>query len=235
MEGGLKIVLLPGMDGTGDLFREFVRFLPQSLEVVIVRYPTQDVLSYAMLERLVRAACSGSAPFVLVTESFSTPMALEFAAADPLNLRGLILCAGFATAPVKGWGRFLLPPLASFVFNLPLPAFAAKKWLVGPSAPESLVVAVRDAVAAVKPRVLTSRLRAILGCDAREAAARIGVPMLYIRATRDRLVDRSSMDELRRINPQMAVAELDGPHLIVQREPQGIATVVVNFIRGLEA
>lgn len=91
MEGsGLKIVLLPGMDGTGELFQDFVGFLPQSFQVVTVQYPTQEAFSYAMLERLARAACSGTGPFVLVAESFSTPVALSLAATSPPSLRGIV-------------------------------------------------------------------------------------------------------------------------------------------------
>lgn len=224
---------MPGMDGTGDLFREFVGFLPQSCEVLIVQYPTKEALPYAMLEGLARAACSGTVPFVLVAESFSTPLALRLAASNPPGLRGMVLCAGFATTPVKVWGRILFPLLAALVFHFPLPTFVAKRWLVGPTAPQSLLDAVRKAVSLVEPEVMASRLRAVLACDVREAASQIDVPVLYIRATRDRLVDSLAMEELRQLNPRMAVTELEGPHLLLQREPQRTATVVLNFFREL--
>lgn len=56
----LRAVLLPGMDGTGELFSEFVAALPVGLESVTVRYPTDRCLSYSELEELVRAASSQS-------------------------------------------------------------------------------------------------------------------------------------------------------------------------------
>jgi hypothetical protein len=39
-----KLVLLPGMDGTGELFSNFEAALPSSLETVRVRYPADDTL-----------------------------------------------------------------------------------------------------------------------------------------------------------------------------------------------
>jgi hypothetical protein len=44
-----KLVLLPGMDGTGELFAGFVKALPEGFDPVIMRYPIDRPLSYADL------------------------------------------------------------------------------------------------------------------------------------------------------------------------------------------
>ena len=98
----LKLVLLPGMDGTGELFSGFIAALPGTFEVVTVRYPTERYLPYSELENFVRAACPIFGPFMLVAESFSTPLAIQYAATSPANLAGIVLCTGFATSPVRG-------------------------------------------------------------------------------------------------------------------------------------
>ena len=72
-----RLVLLPGMDGTGDLFADFVSALPDGFETGIVRYPTEIFLSYSELMPLVQSLAPASEPFVLVAESFSTPLALS--------------------------------------------------------------------------------------------------------------------------------------------------------------
>jgi len=229
----LKLVLLPGMDGTGELFSEFVAALAGEFETATVRYPAEQCLSYAELEDFVRAACPISGPFLLLAESFSTPLAIQYAASNPGNLEGLVLCAGFATSPVRGWRRFLSSLLAPLVFRVPVPNLAAKLWLVGPDASPSLLAAVRSAVSSVQSRVLTARLRAVLGCDVRAELGRVAVPILYIQAKQDRLVSASCLDEQRRIKPQMSVAELEGPHLLLQREPRRAAEVVAVFAQHL--
>lgn len=225
----LKLVLLPGMDGTGELFSEFAAALGGEFEIAMVRYPTEQCFSYAELEDFVRAACPISGPFVLLAESFSTPLAIQYAASNPVNLEGLVLCAGFATSPVRGWRRLLAWLLSPLVFRVPLPNLAAEFWLVGPDAPPSLLAAVRSAVSSVQPKVLAARLRTVLGCDVRAELGRVAVPILYIQAQQDRLVSASCLEELRRIKPQVAVTVLEGPHLLLQREPCRAAEVVAAF------
>jgi len=220
------------MDGTGNLFSEFVAALPETFEAVTVRYPAERYLQYSELEDFVLAACPTSGPFILVAESFSTPLALKYAATNPANLKGVVLCAGFATSPVRGWRRFLGLLLAPLVFRVPMPSLAAKRWLVGPDAPPSLLTAVRAAISSMQPKVLAARLRAVLACDVRADADRIAVPILYIRAKQDRLVNASCLEELRRIKPQMAVVALEGPHLLLQREPRSAVDAIVRFIQS---
>jgi pimeloyl-[acyl-carrier protein] methyl ester esterase len=229
----LKLVLLPGMDGTGDLFEGFVVALPASFEIEIVRYPTGDYLSYAELEALVRAVIPASGPFLLVAESFSTPLAIQCAASCLPHLRGLVLCAGFATSPVRGWRRRVCSLMAPILFRVKLSETAARFFLVGKDASDALVAAVRAAVSSVQSKVLSGRLREVLGCDVRAELARVAVPVLYIQAKSDRLVGTANLEEIRRIRPEMAVAVVDGPHLLFQREPQRTAEVVVEFVSAL--
>lgn len=225
-------MLLPGMDGTGELFSQFIAALPEPFEAVAVVYPTERYLSYSELESFVCAACTISEPFMLIAESFSTPLALKYAATNPASLLGIVLCAGFAASPVRGWRRFLVSLLAPVVFHVPMPNLAARRWLVGEDASPSLLAAVRAAILSVQPRVLAARLRAVLASDVRRAVCQIGVPILYIRAEQDRLVSAVCVEELRRIRPKVSVAVLAGPHFLLQRCPQRAAEAVVRFIRS---
>jgi len=229
----LKLVLLPGMHGTDELFSEFVAALAGEFEIATVRYPTDLCLSYSELEGFVRAACPISGPFVLLAESYSTPLAIKYAAPTPRNLKGLILCAGFASSPVRGWRRFLAKLLAPIMFHMSLPNLAAKLWLVGPKASPALLCSLRSAVSSVKPKVLAARLREVLACEVRPEIGQVAVPVLYLHAKQDRLVSAACLAELRRIKPQMTVAALEGPHLLLQREPYKAAETVAVFVRSL--
>ena len=133
---------------------------------------------------------------------------------------------------MRGWRRFLGSLLGPLVFRIPLPNLAAKLWLVGPDAPTSLLTAVRGAISSVQPGVLAARLRAVLHCEVRADLSQIAVPILYLQAKQDRLVSAACLEELRRIKPHMAVAELEGPHLLFQRQPQIAAEAVVKFARS---
>jgi pimeloyl-ACP methyl ester carboxylesterase len=228
----VKLVLLPGMDGTGELFANLVAALPKAFETQTVRYPA-DRSSYAELADVVRAATPNTAPFVLIAESFSTPLAIQYAAANPENLKGLILCAGFAASPVRGFERAVYLLLAPVLAGITLPKSAARFLLVGQNSPLILLKQVRSAVSSVPHRILSARIRAVLTCNVRAELGRIGAPILYIHAKYDRLVNASCFEEIQRIQPRAEVVSIDGPHLILQREPERTAEIIARFVQRL--
>jgi pimeloyl-ACP methyl ester carboxylesterase len=224
------IVLLPGMDGTGDLFQDFVAALPGEIQAKVVRYPFDVCLSEAALAAFVRTEAPTAEPFVLLAESFSTPLAILYASTNPTNLRGLVLCAGFTSCPVRGSMRLLPAPLlARFV----LPDFAIRGFLVGRNASSALQAAVRSAVSSVTPAVMATRIRFVLACDVRKQLSYVRVPMLYIQAMNDHLVPEACLKEILEIKPKTEVRAVDGPHLILQREPERTAEIVAHFVRQL--
>jgi pimeloyl-[acyl-carrier protein] methyl ester esterase len=229
-----KLILLPGLDGTGELFTDFVKALPNNFETLVLRYPTDRFLSYKQLAAFVTSAISMDHPSVLVAESFSTPLAIQLAAATTrTNLKGIVLCAGFVSSPVGGLRRLICSLLSPVAFRFVLPEFAARLMLVGPDPQSLLLAAVRHAVSSVKPSVLSGRLNAVLACDVRPELKKVAVPILYLQARQDRLVSRASLEEIQRIKPETSVSVIAGPHLLLQRESQSTATCVADFVRQL--
>jgi pimeloyl-[acyl-carrier protein] methyl ester esterase len=229
-----NLVLLPGMDGTGDLFKGFVEALPTEFDATVVRYPADVPLSCEQLKNFVRQAFPATDPFVLIAESFSTPLAIQCAALNPPNLKGLVLCAGFATSPAHGLKRLILPSLAGFALRASLPDFVTKALLLGSNAPVFLVQAVQRTISQVRPEVLSARLRSILAYDAKAELKKVNVPILYLHATHDRLVPARCLEEILEIKPDAKAISIPGPHLLFQREPQKTARAVEDFIRELE-
>lgn len=232
-----KLVLLPGMYGTGELFADFAEALPDSILTQAVGYPNDVSLSYAVLRNLVQSRVqswvSPSEPYVIVAESFSTPLAIQFAATNPANLKGLVLSAGFATSPIRGFLRFLTPFLAPLLSYLQVNKFGAKVVLFGSTAPETLKSRARAAIASVEPKVLMDRVRAVVACDVLEDLRKIKVPMLYIQARRDRLVNAICLEEIRRAKPEVEIIVLDGTHMLLQQMPHQTAQIVASFLRRL--
>jgi pimeloyl-[acyl-carrier protein] methyl ester esterase len=228
------LVLLPGLEGTGALFADFVAPLPPALTLIIGRYPTHQFLSYAELVSYVRTIVPAETPFVLVAESFSTPLAVMFAATRPPNLLGLILCAGFVTNPARNWTPLAKVLARSAVLRISPPRWFLQHFVMGNNPPVSLEANFRKALRSVDADVLAARLREILKCDAREELRRTKIPLLYIQAERDRLVSPESFEEIRRLRPDAELVSIPGaPHLVLQREPQKCADVLSLFIEGL--
>jgi pimeloyl-[acyl-carrier protein] methyl ester esterase len=228
-----RLVLLPGMDGTGDLFADFVKALPAGFETDAVRYPTNDYKPYFELMEYILTAVPSSEPFVLIAESFSTPLAVQFAAMNPSNLKGLVICAGFVTSPAHGLLRFFGSLFAPLLFRVPFSQASMQLLLVGPGASSSLQSAVHGAISSVRRKVLSARLQAVLVCDTRNELKEVTVPILYIQAEHDHLVPPSSLEEILRIQPRTILATIAGPHLILQREPQKAAEIIAGFTHQL--
>lgn len=228
------IVLLPGFDGTGELFKDFAASLPSELEPCILRYPADENHSYEELADYVKGILPASDPFFIAAESFSVPIAILCATRNPPNLKGLILCAGFARSPLNGLGRAILRLSGSLLFKIAPPSPMIRILLVGWGAEGLLVSRVKSAVLSVRPRVLAGRLNVVLNCDVRSDLENIWTPILYLRAKHDRIVRPSCGEEILRLNPRCTLNEINGPHLLLQRRPVESANAISQFIRDLQ-
>jgi len=226
-------VLLPGLDGTGELFADFIAVLPESWTATTATYPTDRWLSYTALRPFVSAAIPQSERFVLVAESFSTPLAVWYAATNPRNLAAVVICAGFVGSPVRGWSGIVKALTKPWLFRLKPPRTIVEYFLLGQNAPTDLHQKFRRTLRKVKSEVLSGRVQEVVNCDARDDLRRTSVPLLYLEATHDRLLSSSCKEEFFHLRPDIQFRSVSAPHLLLQREPQRSATIIMNFISGL--
>jgi pimeloyl-[acyl-carrier protein] methyl ester esterase len=223
----IGLVLLPGMDGTGELFGPLLARLPLDLRVSVVSYPDRPQ-TYAEHESWARHELPRSDPFVLLGESFSGPIAVKVASSGPPNLRGIILCASFLTCPSRALRLMRsLTPLASPKL---VPGFVAQRSLLGTFATPELRAAQTRALEHVSSRTLTARLRAMADVDVRAEAKAISVPTLYLQASADRLVGTRSADEYVAHARQPRLERMEGPHLLLQANPDRCARAIARVI-----
>ena len=224
------IVLLPGMDGTGALVSDFVAELKPKIEVTVVAYPTDATAGYAELESTVRAALPADKSFFLLGESFSGPIAISIAASPPPGLRGLVLCSSFVRSPRRSltWFRLLIR-----ILPLDKAGPIANWLLLGRFSKEHLRLSLARALAQVSPAALRARLAAVASVDVSSKLAKVRVPVLYLRASEDRLVPRSAGAEIKGILPAVGIAELEGPHFLLQTAPVAAAREVMEFVNSV--
>ncbi|MDC6168109.1 alpha/beta fold hydrolase [Paucibacter sp. XJ19-41] len=222
------LVLLPGMDGTGELFARFVRALPAELDVRIARYPLREPRAYAELEEQVLSMLPTDRPYGLLAESFSGPIGIRIAARAPKGLRRLLLCCSFARNP-----RPTLAPLQMLLPLLPLsrlPRSMLGRVLMGEHHDPTLQTELDAAMDQVSPEVLRARLLAVIDVDVLAQLTQIAVPMLYMQAASDRLVPRTAADLLLAHRPDIRKVQLAGPHFLLQTQPAAAAREVLRFL-----
>ena len=222
------LVLLPGLDGTGKLFANFLKALDPSLGTQVVRYPPEVPLGYDELEALVRAALPRR-PFVLLGESFSGPLAIRIAARPPPGLQALVLCVTFAGNPFPklAWAR----PLAVFLPLKSLPRWMRAPLMWGSASPSKAPRQAERAMAGVATAVVRRRIAELLAVDETAALGCISLPTLVLCAARDRVVSKAATMRIMRGIRHARQVEIDGPHLLLQTCPQECAAAVVGFVR----
>lgn len=223
-----RMVLLPGMDGTGTLHDAFTAALRPDVDVIVLDYPQRELLGYPELaQRLAPRLPADGRPYALLGESFGGPLAIELAARRPPGLAGLVLCASFARFP-DGWLR----TLASIARHMPAtrpPLALLAPLLLGRWDTQVLRDALARALALVAPAVLRCRLDEVLRVDVRDRLARIDVPVLHLQATADRLVAATAGATIASAIPGARLVRIEGPHLLLQAAPANCAAALRDF------
>jgi len=89
-----RLVLMPGLDGSGELFAPLLPLIDRHFDIIVVRYP--DLCSFDDYVNHARACLPDGGPVALLAESFSSPVALTLMAEDRSRIGGAVLSAGFA-------------------------------------------------------------------------------------------------------------------------------------------
>lgn len=220
------LVLLPGFDGTGELFESFIRELGPEWPIHVVRYRDEvnfqdyvDSVASRLPERDV----------VLIAESFSGPIAIALLARYEARIRAAVLCATFATTPFRALTRLArFVPSAAFGMNAGRGALLRRFCLDAACDPQLF----RDVLTigrSLPPLTIKRRLELLASVDVRATCGRIRQPVLIMEAVRDRLLGRRPA-ELRALLPDATISVLDGPHLLLQAQPRQSAEAIKRFL-----
>jgi pimeloyl-ACP methyl ester carboxylesterase len=229
----ITAVLLPGMDGTGRLFKPLIKQFPAWIKSQVISYPPDEALDYVELCDMVRKSLPKEGRFIVGAESFSGPIAIQIASEKIERLSGVVLCASFAKSPGLFPGTFLKPLIRPWLFRTSVSKRLAKRLLIGSPAPLGLVKELDAALDSVKPKVLADRLRSAVSVDVSALLTQCPVPLLSIAATEDKLVGGGALKTMLRIRPDIKHIDIKAPHLVLQIAPTESAAAIVRFVNEL--
>nr|WP_086939390.1 alpha/beta hydrolase [Thaumasiovibrio occultus] len=223
----MKIVLLPGLDGTGDLFADLLNALPSTLDVDVVSYSSISALSYSEQAQEIAARYQDE-EVLLVGESYSGRVAYELCHLLGERVKGVVFLASFISRPSL-YSRF-----AAFVPLCFLRSNLLAKWLlymVGFNMIGGIgrVEPVFRSLEKADQNKLKARLKNIARLD--KPTKTVACPVTYISPSNDRLIAKRSVQYLSSLCSDFTNIEVVGGHFIAQSNPVECAKVIADVAK----
>lgn len=224
----ITLVLLPGLDGTDVFFRPLLAALPGWIMPIVVQFPTVGANEYPDLLRLAQCALMKTTACYVLGWSFSGPLALMLAAAEPAKVRGVILASTFVRPPRPIYARLrwaaVTPTVWMLRFSKRLPV-----WLYLSSS-DRLRRDKTETWKRVKASMVAARIRALLQVDARELLKTCPVPVLCLAGSDDGIVPHDNVEEMVCVRPSTQVRMIEGQHFAIYTNPNAAADAIMEFM-----
>lgn len=224
----MKLVLLPGMDGTGELFEEFLSYYDG--EHLVISLPKTGLQDHSSLAKLIKTQLP-SEDYILLAESFSGGIVPELLKQNCTNIKGVIFVASFLSFP----NRLFLPiakllPLQALT-SAPFSKVAIKYLLLGRDASNTLLSKFINITKSIPEQVLKNRLKVM--SQQSLPLVTFDIPSVYIQAFSDKLISAQKSRELSTVFKHISYIEVDGPHFVLQAKPKKSALLIVTAIASI--
>ena len=229
---GQTIVFLPGMDGTDISFEPLRELLPQDINVKVIQYPVDELLSFDETVQCAKDQIqSDQQDVIVIAQSFSGPVAIALVGSGKLKAKCLILCSTFAKSPRPVLFKIFSSLPLELLIRLPFPRFLLKHVIEGGDEATDLFLAMWQRVKPLVPaKTLVHRLNVISRVDVRGWLPKLTIPCLYIQASSDRTVPASSLFDFTETITDLRVKRIKGPHFILQAQPHASLAAILDFI-----
>lgn len=220
----MKILLLPGLDGTGALFEKMKESLPDDLDVEVISYESLDGISYSEQALEISERIEGIDVYI-VGESYSGCVAYELYKLLGSRVKGIVFLASFISSPSLLSRLAGLLPISLITRNL-----ISEKllYLMGFSLMgcSTLTKPVFASIANADKRKLKARLRNIANVG--KPSQVVTCPVIYVRPTRDLLVSANAVKVLSEKCANFKQVLVKGGHFVALSNPVECAKVIQN-------
>lgn len=222
----MRLVMLPGLNGSDRLFEPLLPCL-DGLHIECCNLPEQGQQTYAALAEALLPKL-GSSPYILLGESFSGPLAYAIAQRHPPGLCGVIFAASFLQQP---------HPLLALTPYLPLPRNLLRTrpllqlFCVNGQASPELFELLSEEIRQLPNELVRQRLLTLNQLQAPKQP--LTLPVLHLHARQDRLITRKAAASVQQHCQDLRQMDIDGPHFLLQSQPQASAKAIKAFIEEL--
>lgn len=232
MTSGFQLTLLPGFDGTGELFAPLQAAFGGEIASTSVRYRTERSLD-DYVDSVVRVLPQKNA--VLVAESFSGPVALSLLDRYPARISCAVLCATFAVSPFRSMARAAKYLPTTVFAPTSIQRSLLSSFCLNGERDDALLDKAEAIIRSVPAATIQSRLELLARVDVTSLISRISTPVLYLQPMRDRIVSHRRSRALTQGFSGITVLQIDGPHLLLQSRPVQCAAAISCFLSGVRA
>jgi len=215
------------MDGTGELFAEFLSYFDG--DHLVISLPESGPQDHATLAYVINNQLP-SEDYILLAESFSGGIVPELLKLEPAHMKGVIFVASFLSSPrsyLIGLAKLL--PIRALV-SLPLSNIAHRLLFLGQEATKELLSKFVNVIKSIPKQVLNSRLEVMKRQQLPQVS--FNIPAIYIRALSDRLISSKKSQEVAYVFKHVEFVEIEGPHFILQAKPREAALLVNKLIQS---
>ena len=227
----MKVVLLPGLDGTGLLFQPLIEALSVDIDVVVISYPKFKKQSYEELIDFVIARLPEE-NYILVGESFSGNIAYNIAKTNPKHLMSVIFVVSFLSNPRPLLLEFINRLSSRLLFSVSPPKMIIKQFMLSFSTSKKMIQLFLEALKQTSPDVLSFRLKEISKLQNSFGVCKVNA--IYIQATNDYLVPQQMVEEFKQSCINLSIKKINGPHFILQAKPEECARIIESEVKKQE-
>ncbi len=222
-----KLMLLPGLDGTGKLFEPLLSEIQNERTIEVISYPDDKELTYSELLSYVDKIIQNENSIYIIAESFSGSIALKLLKKHKNIIKGIILIASFITPPSKYLlkiSNFL--PVKS-ILKINIPNFLIRHYCLGYETTNKQINQFKKNIKLVNSNVLAFRLKELLKLKKKEHTTSYNCKIIYIQASNDKLVSSHCLKELSSIF-KIEIAVIKGSHFLLQTKPIECADIILK-------
>ncbi len=233
-----RLLLVPGIDGTGQLFYRQIPHLERRFAVETTRLrddaASMDDLVADLHDEVTRVAPDG-APVAFVGESFGGALTLSYALAHPERVDRLVVLNSFAhfASPARLWLAYHLLRATPWPMMRVVRQLNAGR-MHSPGTDRQEIARFLDLMRATTRAGYLSRLRILRNYDLRERLPALSPPVLYLAADRDTLVPAVEQARLMSaLTPRASMRVLEGHgHSCLIAPDLDLAAIIDDWLAG---
>lgn len=224
----MKLILLPGLDGTGKLFQPLLKILPSDIDVLVINYPTHKLLNYNELVEYVLSYIPINEKFILVAESFSGPIAYSISQQKGKTLVSIIFVATFLEQPKPTILKILIKLPLNYLLKFSVPIFILRYIFFSKNIDKQIIQTLKKTLKNIPVETIIHRIQKI--STLQKALIKVDMNVYYILAQKDKIIPYKVINSFQNIFNKVKIYPLNSGHLVLQSFPKECADIIVDII-----